>query len=659
MSSVDCIVFGLRNRVLLLAVLVGSLLGSSSSSAEELLSSSSSCEQRVAEHNELVLKILPSYQDQFALPIIAKYGEVPFDHYEPLQGLLAGVGPNNTNSDFPIVVLVRILFLANGTEFKGYYDDLILPALQSERYWYTTDAINDDKMNSENHMILWMSSAWLLQEHEVWDMADATLRQRLAHYLTIKIEYGYYEFLSITYWPFTFAGLMNLVDFCVDEEIRVLAEGAVRRLVAGIVLFVNDKGIHYSAAGRDYAERFFEEPHSLQQDAMVYLLTGLGRKPNRAIGFSSFLSTSSFDFCVEVSEWQSSADTTYIYGHTLEESFIINAELGKYDRTVFQWSQGSILSHPRSASYHSVVCLAHFFSFHLFARFAGAYFHPDVAADTVDFLQHYGPIWFKGGIELGAAFIPFPELGPPQAAKLLKRLTVGSVLSGNTIRLYRQAGSMLSSVEDFWPGYVGYQTWPWMAVADDVPVWTQSGEVHEKWLDKRGSPANSHLPSVLQEGNIAMIVYKPLKPMPLGLLADVALNWPQSRFNETKSFAPSDTSRRSGFFKSVLKIFGLASGGTDSRGGSWILGRRDDSYVAVFRPCGNLTEKGWFACNGVAGRQVWAAAVGDATRYGSFDKFALVIGAATIEESVRWRLLGGPAYVTTLNVEGTSLHHEW
>ena len=296
----------------------------------------------MAEHNALVLAIRPGSQDQSALPILAKYGVVPSDPLllEP-RGLLGGVGPNNTNSDFQIVVLVRILFLANGTEFKDYYDDLILPALQSERYWYTTDAINDDTMNSENHMILWMSSAWLLQEKEGWDMEDATLRQRLVHFLTIKIEYGYYEFLSITYWPLTFAGLMNLVDFCVDEEIRVLAEGAVRRLVADIVLFVNDKGIHYSAAGRDYAERFLEEPLSLPQDAIVYLVTGLGRKPKRSVGFSGFLSTSSFDFCVEVSEWQSSEDTTYRYGHTLEESFKINAGLEKYDRTVFQWSQGS------------------------------------------------------------------------------------------------------------------------------------------------------------------------------------------------------------------------------------------------------------------------------------------------------------------------------
>lgn len=256
---------------------------------------------------------------------------------------LIGVAETSTNSDFPICILVRILFFAGDTRWKEKYDNMILPTLNEETYWFTTECCdrNDDTMASENHLSLWMSSAWLLRQREGWSMG-ATLRQRLTHYLTLKIEYGYYEFFSTTYWPFTLQGLMNLIDFCDDEEIRTLAENAARRLVKDNLLFMNNKGIKYSVSGRDYAERFLsEEPYSLKQDGIIYLLTGLGQAQNSApVGSNAFLSTSSFDLNDIVDQWESFVDTSFKYGHTLEESFQINAGLDKYDRIAFQFSQG-------------------------------------------------------------------------------------------------------------------------------------------------------------------------------------------------------------------------------------------------------------------------------------------------------------------------------
>lgn len=251
----------------------------------------------------------------------------------------------SSNSDFAISRLVRILFFIDGTSWKEYYDKMVLPTLKEESYWYTTDCCdkNDDSMTSENHLILWFSSAWLLNQREGWSVGGPTLRQRLIHYLMLKNEYGYYEFLSATYWPYTFQGLMNLVDFAVDDEIRSLAELAVRRLVADNLLFVNSNGIKYSVAGRDYVERFLNEaPYTLQQDGIIHLLTGLGQPSSvRRVAQNAFLSTSSFDFSDIVKQWQPFVDITYQYGHTLEESFAINAQLDKYDRIVFQFSQGN------------------------------------------------------------------------------------------------------------------------------------------------------------------------------------------------------------------------------------------------------------------------------------------------------------------------------
>jgi hypothetical protein len=305
--------------------------------------SATTFDERVATHNQLILSTPSGNRTTMDQAVLAFHRKLPLDE-RPLKELMDQVGPGRPNSDFAIVVLLRILFFVSKTNMTDYYDKLILPALQSEHYWYSTEdgVVNDDTMNSENHMILWMSSAWLLQEKYGWDLKDATLQQRLHHYLNLKIKYGFYEFLSITYLPYSFNGLLNLVDFCRDQDIKNLASQAIRRLVSDYLWFVNDKGVHYTAAGRDYAERFIAPPHTQDMDGIVYLILGLGALQREAMHMSSFLSTSLIDFTRQAAQWQPSLDTTYSYGHTLKESFQINSKLEKYDRIVFQFSQGAL-----------------------------------------------------------------------------------------------------------------------------------------------------------------------------------------------------------------------------------------------------------------------------------------------------------------------------
>jgi hypothetical protein len=621
--------------------------------------------ERVAHHNSMALYGYIPTSSVYVQIVKAHAGILPLDA-SVLEGLMARIGDEDDTSDFAIAPLIRLWFLTSRIpNASDAYDALFRPVLQSERYWYTNDPniTNDDIMNSENHMILWMSSGWLLHERllgaattpstntnttTAYTIRDPTLRQRLVHYLQLKVKYGFYEFLSITYLPYTMGGLLNLVDFCRDQEIRSLADAAVRRLVSDYLWFVNDQGIHYSVAGRDYAERFVDVPYSQPMDAIVYLLTGLGQfVPERSFGHSSFLSTSTINFTAQVAAWQASVDTTYRYGHTLPESFAINAKLEKYDRIVFQFSQG-------------------------------AYAHPLTYVDTVDFLDHFGPIKFKNHLVLDGSFLPVPTSTlrkvSPVLNGLLKRLTVGSVASGNSIRLYRNGGSMLSSVHNFWPGAIGAQTFPWMAVAGDVPVWTQSGLVTEQWTDRHSTIGNTHLPSVAQQANAALIVYQPAQPM--AEWTDVTLYWPANRFDEVTVVPARAQSRTNSIFVGSLlfralkwilakrnnskNIEGDGNTPTSDTEPSWILGRRGDSYVAVYRPCGNAQTLGWYACPGVAGRQLWAVVVGNAATHKSWEAFGSVIGAASIEETTRGkRILRKPSYIASLRVDGLTLRHVW
>src|SRR5690606_26438907 len=102
-----------------------------------------------------------------------------------------------------------------------------------------------------NHMIMWMSSDWLLHER-YGKTIDGNLRNRLVHYLEMKIQYGFYEFFSSTYAPYAFSGLVNLADFSQDVQIKNLATQAAQKLLSDILLLTNDKGVFYPVAGRNY-----------------------------------------------------------------------------------------------------------------------------------------------------------------------------------------------------------------------------------------------------------------------------------------------------------------------------------------------------------------------------------------------------------------------
>ena len=291
-----------------------------------------------------------------------------------------------------------------------------------------------------------------------------------------------------------------------------------------------------------------------------------------------------------------------------------------------------------------------------------------MAQDTVDFFQHFAPIVFTEEFTLDTWIQIIPPSVGPLVATAVDRISVGSVISGNTIRLYRSNGSVLSSVKDFWPGHVGYQTFVWMAVCDDVAVWTQSGPVYENWIDKSGDVANSHLPAaILQEGNVALIVYQPYSPV-RGEAKEVALYWVAQRFDEVTSVIPEKSSDTGSFFLGFiwegLRWIWQLIFGAPSPLGSWILGRRNDSYIAVYCPCGDRRVMGWYACGGDHGRQFWVTVVGDATRHNSFADFTAVMQDAVVQDtspSSWFRLFprGGSIYRVTVTVDNKTITHKW
>ncbi|HLP19037.1 MAG TPA: T9SS type A sorting domain-containing protein [Chitinophagales bacterium] len=497
--------------------------------------------------------------------ILQAYRDLPLDT-NALNNKLNNIFTGQT-SDFDIIELVRILYLTNGE-----YDAKILPVLNSVPYWVNK---GDTVRNywSENHMIMWSGSDWLL--HEKYNRPiHPSVRARIVHYLDLKIQYGYYEFFSSVYTPYCLSGIINLADFAQDAEIKEKAILASQRLLDELLMLTNDKGVFFPVAGRNYPSKY-KTPYGQNHNNLIYLLTGLGQAPNGSSAAGPFLASSTLPVDTIINSWRPIMDTTFYIGHTLDTGFILNSGMTAVDKVVFQWS-------------------------------SGAYFHPAVVQETVQLLED-SSLWDQVDFALLKPLQPIitPQSAPALAEEL-SCISKSTVISGQTVSIFKHNAITLSSVPDFWKGKVGFQQHTCVANVGTTAVYLGSGEVHADWEDRNANNANTHQPYVEQKKNLALLMYRPEDTPPLlganFAFKDVALHF------------------RNGDYDEVVQ---------DSL---WIIGRQQQGYVAVRRHCLGQVD-GVDACP-TAGGQAWAIMVGDSTMYGSFANFKSLVHNSQFEE--RW-----------------------
>jgi len=518
------------------------------------------------------------------------YQNVPLNNVA-LTNKLNSISTGET-SDFDIIDMVRVLFLTN-----GQYDAQILPVLNSVPYWVN---YNDTVRNywSENHMIMWMSSDWLL--HEKYNKPiDANLEARLKHYLQLKIDYGFYEFFSSVYAPYTFNGLVNLADFAQDTTIKNLATQAAQLVLKEFLVLTNDKGAYYPAAGRNYPNKY-NEPYGANHNSLIYLLTGFGDAPNNASLAGSFLVTSTLPVADVINSWQPLVDSVYTIGHTLQEGFAINSAMAATDKTVFQWS-------------------------------SGAYFHPDVSQQTGILLTD-SSLWNQVDFAVFQPLSTLPLSGIQYFSEILSFISKSTVISGQDVVIYKHNAITLSSIKDFWKGKVGFQQYPCVANVGTTAVYTASGQVFPDWEDRNDKTQNTHLPYVEQHQNLALIMYRPEPTDPIVGpdfdYKDVALRFNDSAFDEV------------------------------AEDGLWLLGRQADRYVAVRRSCiGEIN--GVRACPTIGG-QTWVLMVGDSILYNSFTNFKNIVNQAEFTEEWYYdSLTAQNVYYAKIEIDSTTIDYAW
>lgn len=433
--------------------------------------------------------------------------------------------PTKSTIDFTIVKLVRMLFLSNGE-----YDNWIYSSIDTLPFWVNkADTLYG--YWSENHMIQWMSSEWLLNEKFGRDLTP-DLENRINHYLDLKIEYGFYEFFSSTYAPYSLGGLMNLADFAQDPTIKSKAQLVAKRLMNDILMLTNDQGTFFPPAGRNYYSKY-TQPYNHTNQSMIYLLTGLGQKLTKAQHSSVFLATSDLYIEDVVANMTTQLDTLYSIGHSIDSSRVINSDLRDVDRIMFQWS-------------------------------FGGYFPPEFAYESGQFIID-SMLWGHVDFQPYQIFRTFNATQIEEISEALESISSSTVLSEHDIKIYKNRSVTLSSIQNSYPGKAGYQQFPFAANIGRSAILPASGELVIPWDDKGSNSANEHLPYVEQNSNVALLMYWPENGNVLLNDASVSLYFEPSEMDEIVE---------------------------DSL---WLIARQDNNYVAVRRSCTDQ-KLGYYYC---------------------------------------------------------------
>ena len=417
--------------------------------------------QRKSNYIDNCLTVYPT--NKFNLILQARRGVSITSTY--LQSKLSSISQNS--SAFDLLDIVRISF------FTSAYDTYIQRAIASFRFWLT---INEKEIIywTENLSISFMSSHWLLNQKFSLSGYDIEhLRSRLLHWLHLKVKYGFYEFYSKVYQPYTLNALLNLVDFATDSEISSLAAAAAQILLRDLLMMTNDQGVAYSVAGRDYW-RIGLHPAGNNYNQLVYLLTGVGSIVPSASG--PHLATTTLDVSSVFTYWRVDMDLSLTHGHPGNASYQFTDEITTDDATLSLWTTGS---------------------------FAG----PQKTLMSKHLCDKYN-LWAHTGLSTFSYLKTLTDAQAVSFANTNAPLLFGRDTAYATIKIFKSKSVMLTSLQLFHPSYQGYQTIPFMASVATVAVWASVGNGHV--LPLGSDPcAYTGLPYVKQSKHVALLVFSP------------------------------------------------------------------------------------------------------------------------------------------------------
>jgi hypothetical protein len=444
-------------------------------------------------------------------------------------------------ADFVLHSILRLLYqFGEREELPGALLERARQTVLGFKYWPDEPGLDSMCTWTENHQILFASGAYLAGQrypelpfsnsgHSGWQMM-AIHRPRILRWLDLRFRTGFSEWLSNFYYDADLVALASLVDFCDEAEIR-RRSAMVLDLVLYDMALHNFRGAFGCSHGRSYERG---KKLSTEEDTAdtQKLLFGLGQ-------FTARNSMSAI--CLALSPRYRMPRVLYEVANDQQCHTLLNrqrmgirlAEAGRWGLGFDNFEDGMVLLSLEAYHPYTITLLMDMFD--AFRWWENAFYEPFKAR--------------QGLIQVAR------RLGIlPLVAHLFERDITRNTREEVNIYTYRTPDYMLSSAQDYRPGYGGDQQHIWQATLGPGAVCFTTHPARRQGPSPNYWTGSGTLPRVAQVENVALVIYNVSTRPGLYLT---------HRLRYTHAWLPRDR------FDEVLEQDG------------WIFARRGDGYLAL------------------------------------------------------------------------------
>lgn len=386
-------------------------------------------------------------------------------------------------ADFVVPSLLCLLRYWRGTQYLPEEDAArIIKSLLNFKYWIDEPGEVHACYFTENHQILYASAEYFaggLLENEVFPNNGMTGREHRAHakaflyrWLTWRLRFGFAEWLCQGYYLDDILGLVNLMAFADEEDLREKARAVIDLLVLDLSVH-GFRGHLPVTHGRVYTDFIIEPDHEDCSQLMRFLFDEGSREG--LCGGAVLLAVNGYE-CPEAmrSVYASPVSTDIMERMSMDtadaKSFGVDPE--DFDNIMFFWGM---------QTYSDRLCIDN--SLKVFPEWNWMVNRMRAYKERYDLCDEAG--------------VPCPD------APDFTAMTQADIYTRRT------KDYILSCVQDFRKGRMGYQQHPWTAslggravIFTTNPASLEYGNRPNRWA------GNLTLPRCGQTGNVMLCLYR-------------------------------------------------------------------------------------------------------------------------------------------------------
>lgn len=552
------------------------------------------------------LENFPEKPSIYAQLIRFELNRGPLDLAE-FDRVLSKLNQRLDTSDFQVSVLVRMLYQYwDSPLWEGGLRDRVVETLLGFKYWIDEPGLDSMVYWSENHQILFHSSAYLIGQrfpNQVFSNSGLTgeaLKAKhepmLKRWIKLRATLGFSEWHSNNYYEEDIGPLLNLVDFAEDRQLIHNAQGLVNLLFLDIALYSHD-GAFGGSHGRTF-ERNVVTPAREGTHATAHLLFNQGSfSRTGGVSFSPLAVTKKFQpdpavILIGRKDWHEEAQLPSVWNDNARMGFDVTnaADYGitldshNLDDAVIWWGNGGyMLPETLAGTFYAAEQYQLFSENRFFRPFSGLRLFWDVG------------------------LIPKLSKSP-----LFKSISEAGALNTTHTRAHHKPSAMLSVALDKSKGNPSVQNHAWSAVLEGGIQIFSSHPLRDvgdgDYLDYYTGSAS--MPRIAQHEDIAIILHNP----------NILLT----------SFVSPEA-------KTTHTHFPLHLFDETAQVGRWHFGRKNDGYVAIYSHNKSaIADSGRYADSELIAKgtkNLWICEIGSQFEDGSFDDFVTRISKQKVSFS--------------------------